>query len=148
MVAGLEVGGDRWKSKTLWSLCCLLWNGKLLWHWKRGALITIVKWFTRWCQQLKKDWRCWLEKLSGLDRYTVRSYSNPRIYDIFAEELVSCVVHHIMAFTILRSTRRKPGLLFRSCLWWWMTLDMFGWIFRKSQKKCITISLWRLSLNY
>ena len=31
--------------------------------------------------------------------FTVRSYSNPRIYDIFVrEELKNCVVHHIMAF--------------------------------------------------
>lgn len=30
--------------------------------------------------------------------FTVRSYSNPRIYDIFVrEELKNCVVHHIMA---------------------------------------------------
>ena len=31
--------------------------------------------------------------------FTVRSYSNPRIYDVFVrEELKNCVVHHIMAF--------------------------------------------------
>jgi len=31
--------------------------------------------------------------------YTVRSYSNPRIYDVFVrEELTNFMVHHIMAF--------------------------------------------------
>ena len=65
--------------------------------------------------------------------FTVRSYSNPRIYDVFVrEELKNFTVHHIMAFydIDLKLRFRKLSLMVRM-----IHSDMFGWIFRKSQKK-------------
>ena len=41
--------------------------------------------------------------------YTVRSYSNPRIYDVFVrEELKNFMVHHIMAFYDIEISEEEP----------------------------------------
>ena len=72
--------------------------------------------------------------------YTVRSYSNPRIYDVFVrEELKNFMVHHIMALYDVEMNEIVPKLRFRKlCLMVGMIhLVIFGWIFKRSQKKML-----------
>lgn len=68
-------------------------------------------------------------------RFTVRSYSNPRIYDVFVrEELKNFMVHHVMALYDVEMNESAPQVTTSEAVSDGAN-DSLGWIFKKLQKK-------------
>lgn len=67
--------------------------------------------------------------------FTVRSYSNPRIYDVFVrEELTNFMVHHVMALYDVEMNESAPQVTTSEAVSDGAN-DSLGWIFKRLQKK-------------
>ena len=66
--------------------------------------------------------------------FTVRSYSNPRIYDVFVrEELTNFMVHHVMAFYDIEINDKAPQVTISDAVSDGAN-DSLGYVWKKIQE--------------